>query len=152
MTIQIGDIAPDFTLQETNGDTVTLSALKGKNVVLYFYPKDDTPGCTVEAIDFSAKIADFDNKNTVVFGISKDDAKCHAKFVNKHSLRVALLADTTTEVCQKYGVWKEKSMMGKKYMGIERATFLVDSTGKIAKIWSKVSVEGHAADVLNSIG
>ncbi len=149
MTLAVGKKAPDFSLQSDTG-LVSLKALKGKNVVLYFYPKDDTSGCTKEAIEFTALAKDFAKANTVVFGASKDSVASHAKFRAKHKLNVELLADENGELCEAYGVWVEKSMYGKKYMGIERSTFLIDSTGKISQIWRKVKVPGHAAEVLTA--
>lgn len=145
---EAGDKAPDFTLPTDSGGTVSLSELKGKNVVLYFYPKDDTPGCTVEAKDFRDNIEAFKKADTVVLGISKDSVKSHDKFKEKHCLPFGLISDETGSMCEDYGVWVEKSMYGKKYMGIERTTFLIDKQGKIAKVWPKVKVEGHVAEVL----
>jgi thioredoxin-dependent peroxiredoxin len=144
------DIAPDFTLPRDGGTAVTLSALRPAPVVLYFYPKDDTSGCTKEAIAFSALLADFTAHGAHVFGISKDDVQKHEKFVKKHSLTVGLLSDTA-EACEAYGVWKEKSMYGKTYMGIERTTFLIDGSGRIARVWPKVKVDGHAEEVLEAL-
>jgi thioredoxin-dependent peroxiredoxin len=149
MTIDIGKKAPDFSLSSDTG-SVSLKGLKGKNVVLYFYPKDDTPGCTKEAIEFTALAKDFAKANTVVIGASKDSIVSHAKFRAKHKLSVELVADDDGKMCEAYGVWVEKSMYGKKYMGIERATFLIDSNGKIAQIWHKVKVPEHAAEVLGA--
>ncbi len=146
----IGDKAPDFTLPRDGGETLTLSSLQPKNVVLYFYPKDDTPGCTKEAIAFTGLGKAFDAANTQVIGISKDTAAKHDKFIAKHELGVALVSDAESDVCEQYGVWVEKNMYGKKYMGIERATFLIDGTGKVAQVWRKVKVPGHAEAVLES--
>lgn len=146
----IGSLAPDFTLPRNGGGTVTLSELKGKAVVLYFYPKDDTSGCTAEAIDFSALGAQFEAANTIVIGISPDSVKSHDKFAAKHSLSVMLAADEEKSVLEAYGVWKEKSMYGKKYMGVERTTVLVAPDGTIAEIWNKVKVAGHAEAVLDA--
>ncbi|MDS7597302.1 peroxiredoxin [Agrobacterium tumefaciens] len=146
----IGSLAPDFTLPRNGGGTVTLSDLKGKAVVLYFYPKDDTSGCTAEAIDFSALGAQFEAANTIVIGISPDSVKSHDKFAAKHSLSVMLAADEEKSVLEAYGVWKEKSMYGKKYMGVERTTVLVAPDGTIAEIWNKVKVAGHAEAVLDA--
>lgn len=150
MTLKVGDKAPDFQLTSDVG-SIKLSDYLGKNVVLYFYPKDDTPGCTVEARDFTAKSSKFSDLNSVVIGISKDNVECHIKFKEKYNLSVLLLADEDAEVCQKYDVWQEKSMFGKKYMGIERTTFLIDALGKIVHIWNKVKVDGHADDVLGVV-
>lgn len=143
-----GSSAPDFNLPADNGETMSLAALKGKQVVLYFYPKDDTSGCTKEAITFTGLVGDFDEQNTIVLGASPDSVAKHQKFKAKHELGVTLLADEDKELAQSYGVWVEKSMYGKKYMGVERSTFLIDATGKIAKIWRKVKVAGHAEAVL----
>lgn len=146
----VGDKAPDFTLSKNWAGTVTLSALSGKNVALYFYPKDDTSGCTVEAIDFSALAAQFEAANTVVIGISPDSVKSHDKFAAKHALTVMLASDEDKATLEAYGVWKEKSMYGKKYMGVERTTFLIGPDGKITHVWNKVKVAGHAQQVLEA--
>lgn len=146
--IEIGQTAPDFTLPQDGGTDVTLSTLRGGPVVLYFYPRDDTSGCTLEALDFTAKAAEFDAAGTTVLGISKDSVAAHGKFRAKHGLGVALLSDAEGDVCERYGVWVEKNMYGKKSMGIERATFLIDATGLVARIWRKVKVDGHADAVL----
>jgi peroxiredoxin Q/BCP len=144
-------IAPDFQLPVSSDKEFKLSSLRGKNIVLYFYPKDDTPGCTLEAKDFATHLEEFTKLNTVVIGISRDSLKSHSKFKEKYCLPFDLASDENGEVCEKYGVWVEKSMYGKKYMGIERSTFLVDKEGKIAKIWPKVKVDGHVAEVLAAI-
>ena len=143
-----GTPAPDFTLPRDGGASVTLSAFRPGKVVLYFYPKDDTPGCTLEAQDFTARAAAFAAAGTTVIGISKDSVKAHDKFCKKHSLSVILASDETGHTCEDYGVWVEKSMYGKTYMGIERSTFLIDGSGTIARVWNKVSVKGHADEVL----
>lgn len=148
--LSIGDKAPDFNLPTDGGGSVSLSALKGKNVVLYFYPKDDTPGCTVEAKDFRDRIEQFKKADTVILGVSKDSVKSHDKFKEKYCLPFGLISDEEGKMCEDYGVWVEKSMYGKKYMGIERTTFLIDKQGKIAKIWNKVKVDGHADELLKS--
>ena len=148
-TLNEGDRAPDFNLPGTAGD-VSLAKLKGKNVVLYFYPKDDTPGCTLEGKDFSSIKEKFADANTVILGISKDSVDSHDKFCAKHDIGIPLISDEDGATTEAYGVWVEKNMYGKKYMGIERTTFLIDGNGKIAKIWKKVKVEGHANDVLNA--
>ena len=151
MTTQIpetGTIAPDFALPRDGGETVTLSSFRPGKVVLYFYPKDDTPGCTLEAQDFTARAAEFAAAGTTVIGISKDSVKAHNKFCKKHGLQIILASDEDGQTCEDYGVWAEKSMYGKTYMGITRATFLIDAEGKIARIWPKVSVKGHADEVL----
>jgi len=147
-TVNVGDKAPAFSLPADSGEVISLSGLKGKNVVLYFYPKDDTSGCTIEAKDFRDLSAAFGKANTVVLGVSKDSLKSHCKFRDKYELNFNLLSDEEGKACEAYGTWVEKSMYGKKYMGIQRATFLIDAAGKIAKIWPKVSVTGHAAEVL----
>ena len=148
--LTIGSPAPDFTLPRNGEGTVTLSKLQGKAVILYFYPKDDTSGCTAEAIDFSALGGEFEAANAVVIGISPDSVKSHDKFAAKHSLSVMLASDEERQVVEDYGVWKEKSMYGKKYMGVERTTVLIDPDGKIAEIWNKVKVAGHAQAVLEA--
>lgn len=142
-----GDRAPEFDLPTDTGQ-IRLSDLKGKAVVLYFYPKDDTSGCTAEAIGFSEVAEDFRKAGAVVVGVSKDSAKSHGKFRQKYDLKVELGADPEGEVVERYGVWVEKSMYGRKYMGIERATFLIDREGVIARVWRKVKVAGHVAEVL----
>ncbi len=146
-----GDIAPDFKSVLDSGESVSLADIKGKKIVLYFYPKDDTTGCTVEAKDFSCMIPDFEKESVTVIGVSKDSVEKHVKFKNKYSLAFKLISDENSDVCEKYGVWVEKSMYGKKYMGIERATFVIDEQGKIAKIWNKVKVDGHAQQVLEFV-
>lgn len=143
-----GSKAPDFTLPTDGGSSVTLSALKGQPVVVYFYPKDDTSGCTKEACDFRDNLTAFKRLKVQVIGISKDSVKKHDKFKEKYELNFPLASDEDGKVCDKYGVWIEKSMYGRKYMGIERATFLIDDDGKIAHIWRKVSVTDHVTDVL----
>ncbi|MCC1491632.1 peroxiredoxin [Cognatishimia sp. F0-27] len=145
----MSDMAPDFTLPGTSGD-VTLSDLKGHKVVLFFYPRDDTSGCTKENEAFTALQDAFDAAGTKVFGISKDSLASHEKFMAKKSLTVPLLSDEHSDVCEKFGVWVEKKMYGKTYMGIERATFLIDAEGKIARTWRKVKVPGHAEEVLEA--
>lgn len=144
----INEDAPDFTLPRDGGGTVALSDLKGRKVVLYFYPKDDTPGCTVEAIDFTRLAPEFEAAGTTVIGLSKDSVKAHDKFCKKHGLGIILASDETGDACERYGVWVEKSMYGRTYMGIERATFLIGADGRVARIWPKVKVDGHAAEVL----
>jgi peroxiredoxin Q/BCP len=152
MTLKIGDSAPDFTLPtDTDGATITLKQLRGKKVVLYFYPKDNTPGCTREACDFRDHYSLLTKKNTEVFGISKDSAKAHSKFKEKYDLPFTLLVDANADVCSAYGVIDKKSMFGKTFLGIQRSTFLIDENGKIEKIWRKVKVTGHVADVLKEI-
>ena len=148
--LAIGDTAPNFDLESDGGGRVALETLKGNPVVVYFYPKDNTPGCTKEAIAFSEQIEDFNKLGITIIGVSPDSAKKHDNFIAKHSLAVRLGADTDTATAEAYGVWVEKSMYGKKYMGVERATFLVDKSGKIAQIWRKVKVPGHAEAVLEA--
>ncbi len=147
MTLEIGAKAPDFHAATDTG-AVTLKDFAGKNLVLYFYPRDDTPGCTTEAVDFTAHAKAFAKANAAIIGASKDSVAAHAKFRAKHQLGVELASDADGKMCEAYGVWVEKSMYGKKSMGIERATFLIDSKGRIAHIWRKVKVAGHVAEVL----
>ena len=142
--------APDFTLPGTSGE-VTLSALKGAPVVLFFYPRDDTSGCTKENEAFSALKPEFDAAGCAVYGISKDSLASHEKFMAKKALTVPLLSDEGADVCERFDVWKEKSMYGKKFMGIERSTFLIDAEGRIAQAWRKVKVPGHAEAVLEAV-
>jgi len=149
--IEEGKKAPAFKLKTDGGGEISLTALKGKNVVVYFYPKDDTPGCTTEAIDFSALKSKFDACDTVVVGISKDSVSRHDNFKNKHKLKLILAADESAEVIEKFGVWVLKQNYGKEYMGIERSTFLIDTKGIVRKIWRKVRVNGHAQAVLESV-
>jgi peroxiredoxin Q/BCP len=148
--VEEGKKAPDFTLPASGGEKVKLSAFKGQPVVVYFYPKDDTSGCTKEAIAFTELGGEFEKANTAVIGISPDSMAAHDKFIAKHELGVTLASDEDTNVAQKYGVWVEKSMYGRKYMGIERSTFLIDKAGKVAKVWRKVKVAGHAEAVLEA--
>lgn len=149
--LESGTTAPDFTLPRDGGSDVTLSAYRGQKVVLYFYPKDNTPGCTTEALDFTARKDAFEAAGTVVFGISKDSVKKHENFCQKHSLGIPLLSDADGTVCEDYGVWQEKQMYGKTHMGIVRATFLIDEDGTIARVWPKVKVDGHADEVLEAV-
>ncbi|MEK1850591.1 MAG: peroxiredoxin [Phyllobacterium sp.] len=148
--LNIGSNAPDFTLPRDGGGTITLSGLRGNPVILYFYPKDDTSGCTQEAIEFSGLRPQFEKLGAKVIGMSPDPVKKHDKFKTKHDLKVDLVADEDKAIIESYGLWVEKSMYGRKYMGVERTTFLIDSDGKIAKIWNKVKVPGHAAEVLEA--
>jgi len=148
---ETGQPAPDFTLPADDGAEVTLSTQRPAPVVLYFYPKDDTPGCTTEALDFTALLPEFAAAGAKVFGISKDSVAKHDKFRAKHELAVTLLSDEASDVCERYGVWVEKNMYGKTYMGIERATFLIAGDGSIAQIWRKVKVKGHAEAVLDAV-
>ena len=144
-----GNPAPAVTLPRDGGDVVTLADTKGP-VVLYFYPKDDTPGCTKEAIGFTETLEEFAKSGATIFGISKDTVAKHEKFIAKHDLKIALLSDEDGDVCERYGTWVEKNMYGKKYMGIERATFLI-ADGEIARIWRKVKVPGHVDAVLEAV-
>jgi thioredoxin-dependent peroxiredoxin len=146
--ISEGSTAPDFNLPRDGGGTVTLSGFRPGKVVLYFYPKDDTPGCTLEAQDFNARMAAFAAAGTTVIGLSKDSVKSHDKFCKKHGLSIILASDEGGTTCEAFGVWVEKSMYGRTYMGVERTTFLIDGTGKVARVWPKVSVKGHADEVL----
>jgi thioredoxin-dependent peroxiredoxin len=150
-SLKIGDKAPEFLVKISEDKEYSLEGLKGKYVVLYFYPKDDTPGCTLEAMDFNELLQDFQALNSVVLGVSRDDLKSHNKFKDKYNLKFNLGSDLEGATCSKYAVWVEKSMFGKKYMGVNRATFLIDTQGKIAHIWPKVSVEGHAREVLDKV-
>ncbi|MFU8822834.1 thioredoxin-dependent thiol peroxidase [Yoonia sp.] len=147
----IGETAPDISLPCDGGAIVNLSDFAGKTVVLYFYPKDDTPGCTKEAIGFTEKADDFAAAGAVILGVSKDPVAKHDKFIAKHDLKIALLSDENGDVCERYGVWVEKSMYGKTYQGIERATFLIGPDGKIAQVWPKVKVPGHVDAVLDAV-
>ncbi|YBV97573.1 peroxiredoxin [Phyllobacteriaceae bacterium JZ32] len=146
----IGDIAPDFSLPRDGGGTLSLSALRGKPVILFFYPKDDTSGCTQEAIEFSGLKSEFDRIGAAVIGMSPDSVKKHDKFKAKHDLNVDLAADEEKNILQAYGVWVEKSMYGRKYMGVERTTYLIGPDGRIVHVWRKVKVPGHAAGVLEA--
>lgn len=147
----IGEKAPSFTLPRDGGGTVSLTDYAGKAVVLYFYPRDDTPGCTKESIGFTESAAQFDALGAVVIGVSKDSVTSHDKFVAKHSLGIILASDENGTLCEDMGVWVEKNMYGKKYMGIERATFLIDGAGVIQQIWRKVKVPGHVDAVLDAV-
>ncbi|WP_299962109.1 peroxiredoxin [uncultured Roseobacter sp.] len=148
---EISQPAPDFTLPSTDGGDVTLSTLQGQPVVLFFYPRDNTPGCTKESVGFSESKAAFEAAGAKVFGISKDSMASHDKFVAKKELTVPLLSDEHGSACEDYGVWKEKSMYGKKFLGIERSTFLIAADGTIARIWPKVKVPGHVEEVLEAV-
>ncbi len=146
-----GEPAPDFELQADDGSTVKLSGLRGKKVVLYFYPKDSTPGCTAQACDLRDHIQEFDARGTIVFGLSPDDVKSHVKFREKYKLPFRLLADVGHKVAEKYGVWVQKSMLGKKYMGVERTSFVIDEQGRIAKVLPKVKPAEHVDQVLELV-
>ncbi|HEY0626632.1 MAG TPA: thioredoxin-dependent thiol peroxidase [Allosphingosinicella sp.] len=143
-----GDKVPDVTLEAMDGRKISPKDFSGQKLVIYFYPKDDTSGCTREAQDFSALVKEFEKEGTWIIGVSKDDAKKHAKFTEKYDLKVPLATDTDGSVCGAFGVWGEKSLYGRKYMGIDRATFLVDRDGVVKRVWRKVKVPGHAQQVL----
>ena len=147
---QEGDRAPDFSLPSDDGTSIALKDFRGKNVVLYFYPKDDTSGCTKEAIGFTEALKDFATLDAVVLGASRDSVAKHQKFKDKHDLGVTLISDEEGSLCSDYGVWVEKSMYGRTYMGIERATFLIDKSGKVKRVWRKVKVRGHVEEVLDA--
>jgi thioredoxin-dependent peroxiredoxin len=148
---QTGTQAPDFQLKDQNGKDVKLSQFRGKNVVLYFYPKDDTPGCTREACDFRDQHSAVREAGAVVLGVSPDTTASHQKFATKFSLPFPLLADTERKVCDAYGVWGEKSLYGRKFQGVTRATFLIDTEGKVARVWPKVKVDGHVREILEAL-
>jgi peroxiredoxin Q/BCP len=150
MSVEVGDKAPDFTLPADGGDKVLLKSLKGQTVVLYFYPKDDTSGCTAEACAFRDNFPDFSEVKAKIVGISRDSVASHDKFKKKFKLPFPLASDEDGKVCEAYGVWVEKSMYGRKYLGIERATFLIDAKGVVRSVWRKVKVPGHAEDVLKA--
>jgi len=150
--VEVGAAAPAFTLKNAEGVKVKLSDFKGKLVILYFYPKDDTPGCTTEACNFRDASAAFAAHDAVVLGVSPDDVESHAKFRDKFQLNFSLLADPDHAVAEKYGAWREKNMYGKKSMGIQRSTFLIDRKGKVVRVWPRVKVEGHDAEVLGALG
>ncbi len=143
-----GDIAPDFTLPRDGGGSVTLSSFRPGKVVLYFYPRDDTPGCTLEAQDFTRLAAEFRAAGAVVIGVSKDSVAAHDRFCRKHGLGVILASDAEGQVAEAYGVWREKVLYGRRSMGVVRSTFLIDGNGRIAQVWDKVKVRGHAEEVL----
>jgi len=151
MSAEAGKKAPDFTAPTDGGGKLKLSELRGKPVVLYFYPKDDTPGCTTEACGFRDSAAAFKKLKAQVVGVSKDSVASHDKFKKKYSLTFPLVSDADGKICAKYGTWVEKSLYGRKYMGIERATFLIDKTGTVAKVWHKVKVPGHVDEVLKAL-
>lgn len=151
MSVHIGEAVPDFELEANNGEKIKLSDYRGKNVVLYFYPKDMTPGCTTEACDFRDNHEDFQGYNAVVLGVSPDPISRHQKFIEKHELPFLLLADENHEVAESFDVWKLKKNFGKEYMGIERSTFLIDKEGKLAMEWRKVKVAGHVAEIKQAL-
>jgi thioredoxin-dependent peroxiredoxin len=146
--LKVGDKAPDFTLTADSGEKISLKDYRGKKVILYFYPKDMTSGCTVEACDFRDNITKFEKKNAVVIGVSPDGTKSHVKFRDKYELPFTLLSDESKSMLEDYGVWREKSMYGRKYMGVVRTTFVIDEKGKIEKVFEKVKVEGHIDEIL----
>jgi len=148
--LKVGDAAPDFTLPTDGTGQITLSALRGKPVVLYFYPRDDTPGCTMEACGFNDNLPNFSGLNAEIIGISKDSEASHARFRDKYGLKFRLAADTETKVAKAYGVWVEKSLYGRKYMGMDRATYLIDRGGIIRGVWRSVKVKGHVDEVLKA--
>ncbi len=148
MTLDVGDMAPDFSMPTDGGGTASLKALKGKKVILYFYPKDDTPGCTTEACGFRDAVGDFSKAGAEIIGVSKDSAARHDKFKVKYALPFTLIADEDGALCQAYGVWQEKKNYGKAYMGIVRSTFLIDEKGKIAATWRNLRVKGHVEKLL----
>ena len=151
LTLKVGDKAPAFTVSTSGGGRISLSDYKGQNVILYFYPKDDTPGCTKEACAFRDLFADFKKKGAVVLGVSVDSTKAHDKFVEKYKLPFTLLADVDHKIVEAYGVWGEKQFMGRRYQGIHRVTFLIGGDGKIKRIWLTVKPETHAAEVLSAL-
>jgi peroxiredoxin Q/BCP len=150
--VEAGSPAPDFTLPSDDGGDVSLSELRGRKVVLYFYPKDDTPGCTTQACDFRDSLPRFEGVDAVVLGVSADSVESHAKFRAKHQLNFPLLADVDHEVLDAYGVWKEKNLYGRKSMGIERSTFLIDEEGNVARVWRRVKAQGHAEVLAELLG
>ena len=150
MSVEVGDKAPDFRMAADDGGEISLKSLKGRNVVLYFYPKDDTPGCTKEACGFQEALPDFSGIDAEIVGVSRDSVARHANFKRKYGLQFRLASDEDGAVCESYGVWKEKKNYGRSYMGIERSTFLIDGKGVIRKVWRKVKVDGHVDEVLEA--
>ena len=151
MSLKNGDKAPDFCLPNQDEKDICLKEHQGKNVILYFYPKDNTPGCSIEAMAFTRYKEEFEKLNTTVLGVSKDSCESHKKFIEKKQLNLTLIADTEKEIHEKYGVWRMKKFMGKEFLGTIRTTFLIDSTGKINKIWDNVKVKGHVEEVLDQV-
>jgi thioredoxin-dependent peroxiredoxin len=149
--MKVGEAAPKFTAPDRTGKNISLQDFQDRSIVLYFYPKDNTPGCTTEAIDFTDKLAEFQALNTQVIGISPDSILSHGKFIDKHNLKIILLSDPEHQIAESYGVWQLKKFMGKEYMGIVRSTFLINPTGNISQIWSNVRVKNHIETVLNSL-
>ncbi|MEM7505979.1 MAG: thioredoxin-dependent thiol peroxidase [Pseudomonadota bacterium] len=151
VTLEAGQKAPDFSLPSNGGGKISLADCAGKTLILYFYPKDDTSGCTKQAIGFTEHLAEFEAAGARVVGVSKDPVKKHDKFIDKHDLKIDLLSDEDSDLCERYGVWVEKSMYGKKYMGIERSSFLIGADGTIQQVWRKVKVPGHVEAVLDAV-
>lgn len=151
MTVTIGKKAPDFSLPRDGGGTISLSDYKGQKVILYFYPKDDTSGCTKQACTLNENLSSFNRLKAQIIGVSKDSVKKHDKFKEKYGLQFPLASDEAGTTCEDYGVWVEKSMYGRKYMGIERTTFLIDEDGKIERIWNKVKIEGHEQELMDAL-
>lgn len=151
MTVKIGAKAPDFKLENQDGEVVSLSQHKGKNIVLYFYPKDMTPGCTTQACAFRDQYSEFNDLNTVILGVSPDPIEQHQKFIDKHDLPFPLLADTENEVAKLYDVWKLKKMFGREFYGIERSTFIIDAEGILRQEWRRVRVKGHIDDTIKYV-
>jgi peroxiredoxin Q/BCP len=151
LVLKVGDKAPDFTLPSSDGTKVSLSDFKGKKVILYFYPKDDTPGCTKEACSFRDDMDAFKRKKAIVLGVSADDLKSHQNFAQRYSLPFPLLSDMEKKVVSAYGVWKQKNLYGREFMGIERTTFIIDERGRIAHVFPKVKVDGHSKDILDKL-
>ncbi|MDR2099458.1 MAG: thioredoxin-dependent thiol peroxidase [Campylobacteraceae bacterium] len=151
MSVEIGKSAPQFSLKNQDGIEISLKDLKGRWIVLYFYPKDNTPGCTIEACDFSAALPNFRELDAVILGVSPDSVKSHQNFIQKQNITFTLLSDEEKETIKSYDIWKLKKNYGKEYMGVERSTFLIDTEGKIAKIWRKVSVSGHSEEVKQAL-
>jgi peroxiredoxin Q/BCP len=151
MSVEAGKRAPDFNAPTDGGGKLKLSGLRGRPVVLYFYPKDDTSGCTAEACGFRDQLPDFSKVDAQVVGVSKDSVERHDKFKAKYGLTFPLVSDVDGKICEKYGTWIEKSLYGRKYMGIDRATFLIDKTGSVVRVWRKVKVPGHVAEVLAAV-
>ena len=149
--IKTGDYAPDFCMPNQDEEDICLKNYKGKNVVLYFYPKDNTPGCSLEAMTFTKYKDEFEKNNTTIIGVSKDSCESHRKFIEKKNLNLTLVSDEDKEIQEKYGIWRLKKFMGKEFMGTVRSTFLIDSEGKVRRIWDKVKVKGHVEDVLNEV-